>query len=224
MLNIINSDYKIEDKVSSEIENKNSDSMKNQNDQKYSENDSEHIDTFVTKDKKYLDQYYKLRGIAYKKEWDLDGFDQEFEHDKKGHIAVCVNSKDEVIGGMRLIFSNECKFLASEVPGTQYEYKKYIKKYDDRENLIISEFSAFVVAEGYRNTTITSYLLKYSIEKSIEHGCNYTFGVTNLAIARSYRITLKKIGHFLEIVINFPWQQKKIYNFMKMFPIYIKFN
>ena len=54
------------------------------------------------------------------------------------------------------------------------------------------------------------------------HGCNYAFGVTVALVCRRDRRTLRNLGYDVEIVINFPWKEKKVYNFVKMFPMYCK--
>lgn len=180
------------------------------------------IQVFFTEDKDLLDQYYDMRSESYRDEWGFDQFDvKDNKFDSLGKIAVAVKD-GKVIGGMRLMFSDECLFLSNEVPGTQYNYKNVVSKYDKRDDLIISEISAIIVAKGNRDSTIVIALFDLLFKESKAHGCHYVCGVSVLSACRSERRSLRRINYDLEIVITFPWQRKKLYNFMKMFPIYVK--
>ncbi len=180
------------------------------------------MEVFITKNSDLLNQYYDLRQTAYRDEngWiDYDGSENKFDHN--GKIVVAVENK-KVIGGARVTFSDESEFLPNEIPGTQYDYKKFIKKYDDRENLILSEISSLTVEKNYRDSNVTAAMVDILFKESKTHGCNYVFAVAIAVVCRSYRKTIKKIGYDVEIVMNFPWKEKKTYNFIKMFPIYTK--
>lgn len=180
------------------------------------------LEVFFTKDKNLLSQYYDLRADAYQKEWGFEDFDKsENNFDRQGVIAVATRG-GKVIGGMRLMFSDGCNFLSNELPGTQYDYKKFIKKYDDREGLIIAEISAIVVADGDRDSAVSTAMFDHIFKEAVAHGSHYVFGVTVPIVCRRNRRTLKQIGYDLEIVINYPWEKKRIYNFSTMFPIYVK--
>ena len=120
------------------------------------------------------------------------------------------------------MFSNQCKFLSNEIPGTQYDYKKFIRKYDNREDLIISEISSLVVEKNHRDSNVTAAMFDHVFRESEVHGCNYVFAVAVAVACRSYRKTLRRLNYDVEIVMNFPWKEKKTYNFIKMFPMYTK--
>lgn len=180
------------------------------------------LEVFFTKEKELMDQYFTLRHNVYRDEngWkDYNGFENQF--DRGGRIIVAV-SEGRVIGGMRLMFSDECEFLSNEIPGTQYDYKKFIKRYDSRDNLVISEISALVVDKDFRNSTVATSMMEALFKKSVEHGCDYVFGVAVALVCRNDRRTVKRLGYDVEIVINFPWRQSKTYNFARMFPMYTK--
>lgn len=185
--------------------------------------DIDEVKAFITNDRDLLDQYYELRHTAYRKEngWrDFNGYESDF--DRNGRIVVAVNSKGEVIGGMRLMFSDEYQYLSNEIPGTEFTYQKIIGKYDKREGLVFSEISAIVVAKSYRDRSITSKLFDCLIKESVSHKCDYMFGVAIAVVCRDYRIIFKTLGYYVEILINYPWKQKQTYNYMKMFPMYTK--
>jgi len=186
------------------------------------ENNAVEAELFFTKDKNLLKEYYDLRAEAYRAEWGFDNFDNsETIFDKQGDIIVAVKN-GVVVGGMRLMFSDSCDYLSNEVPGTQYEYIKYIRKYDNREKLIIGEISALVVRKNYRDNKVSLAMFDAIFKKAKEHGCHYVFGVTVPLVCRSDRRTLRQIGYDLEIVINYPWEKKRLYNFVTMFPVYVK--
>ena len=180
------------------------------------------VEVFFTKDSDLLNQYYDLRQTAYRDEngWtDYNGSENKF--DLTGKIAVAVEN-GKVIGGIRVMFSDQCEFLSNEIPGTQYDYKKFIKKYDHREDLIISEISALVVEKHHRDSNVTTAMFDYLFNESRVHGCNYVFAVAVAVVCRNDRKTLRRLGYDVEIVMNFPWKEKKTYNFIKMFPMYTK--
>lgn len=181
------------------------------------------VEVFVTEDRKFLDEYYNLRHFAYREEngWkNYDGAENQF--DREGKIVVAVKD-GKVIGGMRLMFSNESSYMSNEIPGTIYNYHDIMTKYDKRENLVFSEISAIVVAKGNRNRTITTKMFDVLLKESKKHNCNYMFGVAIALVCREYRMIFKSLGHDVEIVISYPWKQKDTYNFVRMFPMYTKF-
>lgn len=185
----------------------------------YCEDDFE---VFFTKDQKYLDGYYNLRHSSYKYEngWkEFDGSETSF--DVNGSVVVILKD-GEVVAGSRLMFSDECQYLSNEIPGTQYEYSKIIRKYDERENLIVSEISSLVVKKGFRDSLLTKMLLDAMFKESERRNCHYIFAVAVVLACRNYRKILRNLKYDSEIVMNFPWKEKKTYNFMKMFPMYSK--
>ncbi len=180
--------------------------------------------TFFTKDPKLLEEYYHLRTNSYRDDWNFQNFEEgENRFDKWGHVVVTMRD-GKVVGGMRVMFSDECQFLSNEIPGTQYSYEKFIRKYDPRENIVIGEVSGVVVHKEHRNETVTMALFDCAFKTSEKHGCHYAFGVSAATVCRSYRRTLAKIGYDLEIVMNYPWKEKKEYNFLTMFPMYVRFS
>ena len=177
---------------------------------------------FITKDQELLKQYYDLRHNSYRDDngWkDYDGSESKF--DREGEIAVVVKD-GKVIGGARLMFSDRSQFLSNEIPGTQYDYKKFIRKYDNRENLLIGEVSSVVVEKSHRDSSATAAVFSCLLEKSKSQGCDYIFAVAVAVVCRSQRKILRRVGCDVEIIINFPWREKKVYNFAKMFPMYAK--
>ncbi len=180
------------------------------------------VKIFCTKDKSLLDQYYALRHQAYREEnkWEhYNGLEDEF--DGKSIVVVAIGD-GKVVGGMRLMFSDECGLLSNEISGTQYEYKKFISKYDNRENLIIGEMSLPVVRKTFRDFSATDLMMKTLFDEAVKHGCDYVFGVSIAAACRNDRRIAKRLGYDVEIAMNFPWEQKKVCNFAHMFPMYAR--
>jgi hypothetical protein len=180
------------------------------------------LEIFCTKDPKILQQYYDLRHNSYRDDngWrDFNGAENDF--DRQGHIVIAMKN-GEVISGARLMFSDECRYLSSEIPGTQFEYKKFIRKYDNRDEIIIGEISSMVVQRQHRNRSVSLALIDFMIKKIQDHNCDYMFAVAVIAACRDYRMLFNKLNYYLEIIINYPWKEKRIYNFVRTFPIYIK--
>lgn len=185
--------------------------------------DSE-MKVFVTTDEDLLRQYYDLRHKAYNEENGWEGFDgSENEFDRNGKIGVAVK-EGKVVGGVRVMFSDQCNYFSNEIPGTQYEYSKVIRKYDERDNLIIGDIAGFVVHKDYRDRATAKKLLQLCLEESVKYGCHYMFAVAISMVCRNYRIIYRSLGYYVEIVINYPWKEKEVYHFSKTFPMYIKLN
>ena len=180
------------------------------------------VKLFFTEDEKFLKQYYFLRQEAYRLQYNWPNFDgSECDFDHWGRILVAVKD-GVVIGGLRLMFSDRSKYLANEIPGTQFEYEKLIRKYDNRENIVIAEISGMVVAKEYRDNSVMQALFAIAFEESKREKCHYVFSIALIVVCRRDRRTLRKLGYDLEIVINYPWKERKIYNYAPTFPVYVK--
>ena len=152
------------------------------------------VEVFFTKDKKFLKEYYNLRHETYCNENGWQNYDgSESQHDTNGRVIVAIED-NEVIGGIRVMFSNKCQYLSNEIPGTQFEYKKLIAKYDCRNDLIIGEISALVVKSGKRDTKIATLMMDMAFKESVLQGCQYVCAVAVAAVCRSDRKTLRKLG------------------------------
>ncbi len=181
------------------------------------------VKVILTDDRDLLQKYYELRHYAYRDEngWkDYNGY--ENENDRNGRIAVAIQD-GEVVGGMRLMFSDECEHMSNEIAGTKYNYREIMTKYDKRENLVFSEISAIVVAKKNRDRSVTTKMFDLLLSESKKHQCNYMFGVGVAVVCREYRMIFRSLGHDVEIVISFPWKQRETYNLARMFPMYTKF-
>lgn len=188
------------------------------------------LKTFFTRDKKFINQYYALRDEIYKFEngWaEYDGSEKEF--DRVGRLMVVVKD-DHVVGGSRLMFSDECPYLSNEHPGTVFQYKKVLERYENRceevannlSNMVISEISAVASNKEGRNSEIVESIFMLSAQASKERSCYCVCGVAQVALCRFYRMVWHKLKYELEIVMTNPWDKKKTYNYSQMFPIYVK--
>lgn len=183
------------------------------------------IKVFITKDPQLLQAYYDMRHNAYKQENGWVGYSGvENEFDRHGHIVVATDKKTgEVLGGIRLMFSDQYRNLSNEIPGTQFEYKQVLKRFNKigaNEDVLLSEFSALVVNPRYRDNTITDLFFRVMLGESEKYGCDYFFAVAPAISCRSYRMGFHRLDYDFEIVINHPWKEKKVYNFDPMFPMY----
>ena len=121
------------------------------------------IKVLVTQDENLLQQYYTLRHQAYNQEngWqDYDG--SENEYDRNGNI-IAVMRGDKVVGGARIMFSDDAKVLSNDVLG-ELSHRDIIQKYDKREELIFSEVSAFCVAKHERDRTISKRIIEATLK------------------------------------------------------------
>lgn len=194
----------------------------NENTSRPQEKVKEELKISFTKDKNLLNDYYQMRQQAYRDELgfpDFNGMENDFDRHSKLIVAT---RGGKVIGGMRLTFSDEYDHLPNEIPGTEFNFKNLIKKYDPRDNLIFSEISALVVAKHERNSQIAEAMFDYLLKESKKHGCHYVFGVASALVCRSDRKTIKRLGYDVEIVMSFPWKRRELYNYIRAFPMYTK--
>ncbi len=200
----------------------NIESVVDSNDVDSSQEVKKEVRVFATKDKNLLDQYYQMRHEAYNRENGWQGYDgSENKYDRAGHIIVAVRG-DEVIGGTRIMFSGECDVLSNDTVGEDYTHLSIVQKYDKRENLLLSEVSAFVVARNERDRTVSKVLIEHGINMSKERGCNYICAVGVAAVCRDYRRILRELGYEMEIVMNRQRQEGETYNNVRTFPIHAK--
>lgn len=189
------------------------------------------LKVFFSRDKKFIDQYYALRDEIYKFEngWAYyDGSEKEF--DRVGRLLI-VAKGDRVVGGCRLMFSDECKYFSNEHPGTIFQYKKVLERYEAKywaetginpHDLVLSEISAVVASKDARNNEIVESMFVILAKSSEERSCYSICGVAQVNLCRFYRIAWNKLKYELEIVMTNPWDKKKTYNYDQMFPIYVK--
>lgn len=178
---------------------------------------------FFTRDQKTLLDYYEIRMDAYKTRLGFERFNKlETDFDKEGHVLI-VTKDDKVIGGMRLMFTGECRFFSAEHPGTQFQFDKVIRRYhDQRDQLVNMEASGIAAVESGRNFTVLESMFDYATKHAVARSCNYILGIALLPTCRLYRIVLRKLGFHLEIVISNPWEKKEVFNYLPTFPIYVK--
>ncbi len=180
------------------------------------------VSVFLTKDPHLLNQYYSLRRSIYREENGFTNYsDLENNFDRDGKIIVSV-SGGEVVGGMRLMLSDECSYLSNERAGTQYEYRKFIQNDDRKNHLTIAEVSAFVVEKTYRNFCVMEAMFDFVFKEAVAHGCEYVVAVTSPLTCRGLRMIFRRFGYQAEIDLTHPWFQQEIYNHRKMFPVYAK--
>lgn len=172
-----------------------------------------------TTDKKYLDQYYALRHVICKDENGWESYNgSENECDKIGKLVLLFDDKLQVKGGARLMISGDRKYLYSEIPDSDYTYNNVFNKIGlELEGCNYSEISSFVVDKTYRDRRGTEKMLQLMIEESLKNNCKYIVGISSIVRCRNYRIAFKKLGYDLEIVKDFLWTKRDIYNNVETF-------
>lgn len=187
--------------------------------------DQSGLKVFFTRDKDLISEFVKIRTRAYIDEFE-GGNSEDFtrsqdEFDRKGRVMLAVKNS-EVIGGVRLMFSDECDYLSNEHPGTQFEYNQVLKRYGQKTGLKIVEVSGVIVKKEYRDFSVVAAMFDLLLKVSIARSCSYIFGTSLIVACRFYRMIFNKMGFYLEIVLSYPWERKELYGFAKMFPIYVK--
>lgn len=182
---------------------------------------------FLTRDRDLISEFADMRAKAYKDEFangDVVTFKKMQEvFDRNGKILI-VTKNGELIGGMRLMFSDECKYMSNEYPGTQFEYKQVLKRYGETIGLGIVEVASVVVKEDERDFAAVEAMFEKVLKVAMLRPCSYIFGTTLISACRLYRRIFDKLDCYLEVVLSHPWERKETFGFAKMFPIYVKIN
>ncbi len=183
---------------------------------------------FFTRDESLISDFAAIRVSAYLEEFDEKADGAAFEKlqddfDRKGRIIV-VTRNHRLVGGMRLMFSDECSYLSNEYPGTQFEYKQVLKRYAMPSDVKILEVASVIVRKGERDFSATESMFDLVVSVARSRSCSYIFGTTLVVACRLYRLIFDRLGLYLEIVLSHPWERKEAFGFAKMFPIYVKIN
>lgn len=182
--------------------------------------DEKGLKYILTNDRKYLDQYYKLRNDIYQEDnnWTKSTW-FENEHDRKGHIFLALKG-DEVVGGLRIMMSVDNEYLSDENPGTKYTYRNLLKYLNLDSTKHYVEVDGFVVKKEYRDRHVAAEVVKHALKYSVDNGCVYLIAIAALATCRNDRILLKRLGYKdIKIADSFQWTELDCYNNSKDFPI-----
>lgn len=185
----------------------------------------DNIRAIITDDKDLKEQYYKMRHESYRGEYNWVNYDgMESENDRNGEIVVVLNDKNKVIGGCRLMIANgDNQMLSNEVKGTEFNYPNLLDSMGLDKRFPYSEGSAVVVEMGSRNSKITEAILNLCVNRSVDFGCKYMFGVAVIPCCRDYRKIFRRFERDVVIATNFMWHQSETYNNAKLFPMITKF-
>lgn len=179
----------------------------------------EKINTFITKDKTLLQQYYDLRHQVYCVENGWKDFNSaENELDIKGKVIVAVRD-GKVIGGMRLLNSDQVDSFPNEEVGSKFIFRNFLKDAGLDFEAKISEVSAFFVEKESRDSTVSTMLFEVAFREAAAQGCLYTIGISTVALCRSHRKDINRLGYDVKIFSNYAWIPKKEYNYKKSCPI-----
>jgi len=178
----------------------------------------------ITKDKKYLDQYYALRQGICKEENGWETYDGSENHfDKNGDIIVILDANKKVVGGARFMISDSSEYLYSEIPNSEFTYKNVFSKIGiDSKSFKFAEISSFVIESSFRDRSGTEVMLQSLIKKALSHNCKYIVGISSMARCRNYKIVFNKLGYELKIVKEFLWMKRDIYNYVETFLMIVK--
>lgn len=180
------------------------------------------VKVFITKDQNFLKQYYAMRHEVYCVENGWVNYNSaENELDHKGKIIVAVKD-GKVVGGMRLLTSHWVEYFPNEVPGSEYTYKNFMRKFALEADAVISEISAFFVEKEHRDSTISTMMIECAFEEAKIQGCTYNIGISTPSLCRSHRKEARRLGYDVEIY-NHPWKPQKSQNYVASCPIVVFF-
>lgn len=186
-------------------------------------NQDDVVEIFFTKDKFYLNQFYKLREHCFRKDnhWlEYDGSETNF--DRNGHILV-VKKNDKVVGGIRMICGEEVDFFSSECPDSKYLYQEYLKtKNESVDKKDLAEISSLVIDYEYRNNILCIEMLRMLYEIAKLKKIKFVFSVSTISHCRFYKILCKKGGQHVDIEEKYLWKPEKKYSFVQTYLVYAK--
>lgn len=169
----------------------------------------------VTKNKRFIEEYYALRHDCYRKELKLSAFNgKEDEYDRYGHIIIAQKG-NELIGGSRIIMSNDHK-LPLEEDGFHLT-----SVFPELKETLYCEFSRLALKEGYRNRLYLIDMVNFMIQYSASQGCQYAFAISPYIQARNYRIIFKKLGLYYKIFEDIKVPTKETYKHLNSEGIYL---
>ena len=181
------------------------------------------VEIFFTKEKFYLDQFYQLRESCFRKDngWvEYDGSETYF--DRNGHILIA-KKDDKVVGGVRIIFGEEVDFFSSECPNSKYLYLDYLKTKNESVNKKkLAEISSLVIDYNYRNSILSTEMLKVLYENAKLKKIKFVFSVSTIYHARFYKILCKRGGQSINIEEKYLWKPEKKYSFVQTYLVYAK--
>jgi len=181
------------------------------------------VKVFITTDPELLKQYYQMRHEVYCVENGWENYHSaENELDHKGKIIVAVK-EGRVVGGMRLLTSRWVEYFPNEVPGTEFTYRNFLKKFELDAEAVISEISAFFVEKNHRDSTISTMMIDCAFEEAKLQKCDYNIGISTPSLCRSHRKEARRLGYKVEI-FNHPWKPQKSQNYVASCPIVVFFN
>jgi hypothetical protein len=176
------------------------------------------VKVFITTDPELLKQYYQMRHEVYCVENGWENYHSaENELDHKGKIIVAVKEA-RVVGGIRLLTSDWVEYFSNEVPGTEFTYRNFLKKFELNADAVISEISAFFVEKNHRDSAISIMMLEHAFEEAKAQNCIYNIGISTPLLNRSHRKDIKRLGYKAEIY-SYPWKPQKSYNHVASCPI-----
>ncbi len=178
------------------------------------------VKVFITTDPELLKQYYQMRHEVYCVENGWENYHSaENELDHKGKIIVAVK-EGRVVGGMRLLTSRWVEYFPNEVPGTEFTYRSFLKKFELDVDAVISEISAFFVEKNHRDSTISTMMIDCAFEEAKLQKCDYNIGISTPSLCRSHRKEARRLGYKVEI-FNHPWKPQKSQNYVASCPIVV---
>ncbi len=184
-------------------------------------NKASETEVFFTKDRDLLNQYYALRHEIYCNENGWTNYPTaESDFDRKGKIIVAVKD-GKVIGGMRLLISNQVDHFPNEELGTEFTYRNFLQKVGLDQDAVIAEISSFFVEKNNRDSTVSTMMFRRASEEAEISNCSYIVAVAMPLVCRSNKKYLGRIGYRAEVFMSYPWISQKSQNYASARPMVI---
>lgn len=146
-----------------------------------------------TKDPGLLHQYYILRENMFINVWGLKGFSgREDLHDRYSQILVA-REGNQCVGGVRITLKQQRSLRKLPMENHDFILEKVLPELKLSE-CRYAENSRFAVLPEARSKTLSLAITSNQIQKCLELGIQYSFAMSPVSLARSYKSLAKVFG------------------------------
>lgn len=160
--------------------------------------DSVNLEFEFSKDLHDLQEYYRLRGISYKRGLGLKEFSgAEDDYDAISDILIA-KDRGKVVGGARLTVSSPSNRIALSFEEPDFMVRDVLPELE-LENKTYCEVSRLAISPEQRFTYCLEKMILQITQKAIDNGAKYLFNIAPMIQARWYRRIHNNMGCFYVI-------------------------
>lgn len=163
----------------------------------------------LTKNKQDIEKYQELRQNIFNQEngWKVDKISK---FDKDGHIFVA-KVDNEIVGGVRILLSTECKIMSNE--DDNYKYSNL-----EELNYDYAEINDIIIKQENRGKIIIKDLSRLIIEFCKQKNIKAIFMVACKKRLRLYKMIFNSFG-LKSKIYDKKWSCLEYYNYSNDYPM-----